>query len=216
MPKCLICWSDTHSFESKKLNCKYHQCISCNFIFKDKNDIISLNEELRLYNLHNNSINDERYVAYFKKFLNSAVFPFAKSTGKWLDFGSGPEPVLAQILKRDYNINADIYDKFYAQNPIYLGKKYDVISSTEVAEHVEKPMEYFALLKSLLTENGIIAIMTKFHPNDEYKFLNWQYVREQCHISFYNRATMDKIASILGLNIIYSDNIKCITFKAKP
>ncbi|NMD37399.1 MAG: class I SAM-dependent methyltransferase [Christensenellaceae bacterium] len=213
--KCLICGCNTHSFESQKLKCIYHKCENCEFIFKDKANIVSLNEELRLYKLHNNSINDEKYVAYFKSFLSKAVFPYANSTKTWLDFGSGPEPVLAQILKRDYNIEADIYDKFFAKDKVFIGEKYDVISSTEVAEHIADPLEYFRLLKSLLNKNGILAIMTKFHPNDETQFLNWQYVREQCHISFYSIHTMQKIAEIIGFEIIYTDNVKCITFKTK-
>ena len=215
MCKCLICSCDTNVFESKKLKCRYHSCLNCRFIFKDKADIISLDKELRLYNLHNNSIDDEIYVAYFKNFLNLAVFPYAKNTAKWLDFGSGPVPVLAQILKRDYNIGADIYDKFYAKEPVYLGRKYDVITSTEVAEHIENPMEYFRMLKELLSDEGILAISTRFHPDEESVFLNWQYIREQSHISFYNKRTMEEIAFRLGFDLVYCDNTNYITFRAK-
>lgn len=36
-----------------------------------------------------------------------------------LDFGSGPSPVLAMIMERDYGFDMDIYDLFYSPEKPY-------------------------------------------------------------------------------------------------
>ncbi len=46
-------------------------------------------------------------------FIDKTVIPFV-SSGKLLDFESGPEPVLVQLLNRDYNFEIDHYDLHYS------------------------------------------------------------------------------------------------------
>ena len=43
----------------------YHFCKNCEFISKDDDEFISPEEELKIYNNHNNSIDDPRYVEYY-------------------------------------------------------------------------------------------------------------------------------------------------------
>ena len=170
-------------------------------------------EEKERYDTHNNSIDDLRYVEYFNKFLKDSVFPFVKEIKKGLDFGSGPTPVLAKILEKNYGINMDIYDFHYAPEKSFKGNKYDLITSTEVVEHLKEPLEEFRLFESLLKENGILAVMTQFHRNNHEEFVNWHYTRDRTHISFFTPKTMKYIANITGLEIIYNDSIKCTTFR---
>ena len=209
--KCKICGSDTRKIYHPRF-AEYHYCNNCEFISRDEKHIISEQEELQIYNKHNNSIEDPRYVDFFYKFLNEAVFPYVKNDKSGFDFGSGPSPVLAQILERNHKYQMDIYDLFYAPEKVYIGKKYDLITSTEVIEHLRNPLECFRLFVNLLNPEGVLAIMTLFHGNDETDFLNWHYIRDWSHISFYTPKTMAYIASQVGLKVIYTNNIRYTTF----
>lgn len=208
---CIICNSITYSVATKFGF--FHCCTNCEFIYKDYDSMISPKDELKIYNYHNNSIDDPSYVSFLKKFLNEAVLDFTNKGKKGLDFGSGPSPVLSEIMKRDYNWDMEIYDLFYSPEKIYRNKKYDLITSTEVMEHLKNPLDYFVMFKDLLVDNGILAIMTLFHPNNVELFSNWHYIRDKSHISFFSLKTFEYIANIVGLEILYTNSERYITFK---
>ena len=93
--------------------------------------------------------------------------------------------------------------------------KYDLITTTEVVEHLKEPMQYFELFKQLMKENSILAVMTQFHPQNSNNFLQWHYIRDASHISFYSEVTMKKIAELIGLEIVYMDSFKNTVFRIK-
>lgn len=170
-------------------------------------------QEKKIYDTHENSVLDPVYVAYFQDFIEKCVTKFDYASHTALDFGSGPQPVLAQILRREYEFEVDIYDKYYAPEKVYEGKQYDLITVTEVVEHLEDPMAYFTLFKSLLKPGGVLAMMTQFHHNDEKRFEHWHYRRDESHISFFTPNTMATIAHKTGLEIVYIDRHKYVVFK---
>jgi len=209
---CKICGDSTSIIYDKQFDIEYYKCISCDFIHIDKTKIVNFESERSVYDLHENSIDDEGYVNYLLSFFKTTVLPY-KSSGKGLDFGSGPSPVLAELIARDYEFDMDIYDLHYQPNKIYEGNKYDLITSTEVVEHLSDPLEIFKLFYELLNDGGILAIMTLFHYNDETRFLNWWYRRDETHISFYNLKTLKCIAEQVGLEVIYTDDKRYCTFR---
>jgi hypothetical protein len=209
--KCKICGSETNLISHSKFG-DYHWCEKCEFISKDKSFHPSKEDELRIYNQHNNSIEDPRYVDFFTTFIEDTILEYVNEGKKGFDFGSGPSPVLAQILEKYYGYNMDIYDLFYANEKSYIGNKYDLITSTEVIEHLEDPIPYFKLFVELMKDDTLLAIMTLFHKNDEAHFLCWNYMRDITHLSFYNLKTFEYIAKEVGLKIIYTNNIRYITF----
>lgn len=209
---CVICGSKTEVLEDVKFGNTYHCCVHCEFIGIDMNNYITIEEEKKEYDRHENSISNEGYVNFFKRFLVAAVFPFIE-TGKGLDFGSGPEPVLTEVMLRDYHYNMDHYDLHYQPEKVYEGKHYDYIISTEVAEHLKNPMRVFRLLHKHLKEGGILAVMTLFHERDDEKFLQWWYRRDVTHISFFTPQTFRVIAEIIGFEVIYTDNKRYITLR---
>lgn len=212
---CKICGNPTRELYYKIFDVHYYACNECDFISRDENSIISSEEELEIYNEHENSIEDPRYVAYFKRFIDDAVVNYCSSGKKGLDFGSGPSPVLAMVLERDYAYSMDIYDLYYAPDKSYMGQTYDLVTCTEVVEHLSNPLDYFYQFKDLLKEDGILCIMTSFHPKDDERFLQWHYVRDWTHLSFFTPKTMSIIGEKVGLDIIYSDHHRYTTFKLK-
>lgn len=212
--KCILCGHPSVTINHPKFG-DFHRCHQCEFISKDPNAYISKVQELEIYNSHQNSIEDQPYVNYFKSFLEDSVFRF-KPIGKTaLDFGSGPSPVLSQILQRDYDYTMDIYDLFYAPDKSYENKSYDLITCTEVIEHLKDPRPYFDLFSDLLKEDGLLAMMTLFHPKDDHTFLNWHYIRDRSHISFYTPKTLAFIAESVGLKVIHTNHKRHITFAHK-
>lgn len=206
--KCKIC----NSKSDRILNLDYYQCSSCDFIQMDDKNRVSFEEERKVYDYHNNSIEDKKYTDYLMDFFNRGVAPYADK-GKLLDFGSGPSPVLAQLIERETDFDVDHYDHHYQPRKVYEGNQYDVIISTEVIEHFYNPNEMFELYKSLLKPGGILSVMTNFHKNDDNHFKSWWYVRDETHISFYNIKTLEKIAENFGFEIVYTDNVKICTMK---
>lgn len=211
---CKICKNKTKKVQDEKIG-TFLFCARCGFISKPQESFLSPKEEIERYNQHNNSIEDPRYVLFFEKFIKAAFLNFVKKSTKGLDFGSGPSPVLAQILEKHYGFHMDIYDVYYSPEKIYEGKTYDFITSTEVVEHLSKPMDAFHLFNKLLKPGGIAAIMTLLHHNDEQRFLQWHYHKDLTHISFFSSKTMEYIARKTGFKIIYNDDKRYITFQKK-
>ena len=212
--KCILCSHSTSTIRHPKFGI-FHRCHHCEFISKDQGSYISEDQELDIYNSHQNSIEDKAYVEYFKSFLNDSIFRFEPTGRCGFDFGSGPNPVLAQILQRDYGYAMDIYDLFYAPEKTYESKSYDLITCTEVIEHLKDPRPYFKLFADLLEEDGLLAMMTLFHPKDDPTFLNWHYIRDRSHISFYTPKTLAFLAWQVGLKVIHTNHKRHITFAHK-
>ncbi len=208
---CLLCGYKTTSLTHPKRGV-YHLCPNCELITKDPAFHPSEEDALREYSLHENSSSDSRYVAYFRDFVEDAVLPFAGDGRRALDFGSGPSPVLATLLKSEYGYQTDCYDLHFSPEKIYTDISYDLITCTEVIEHIADPLSSFRLFASLLAPGGVLSVMTLLHPEDEEKFLLWYYIQERSHITFYSLKTLQYLASSVGLSLLYCDKIRYACF----
>lgn len=209
---CIICGTPTHSFRHPKSHVLFHECPNCEVIFKDEKHYPSRERERHTYDDHQNSIDDFKYVNYLNNFIDSAVLPF-KQSGEVLDFGSGPVPVLATLIKQLGTFEVDIYDLHYAAERVFELKLYDIITSTEVIEHLKKPIETIQMLKNHLKPNGIMSIMTLFHPKNHDQFLDWFYIRDVTHLVFFTSHTMSVIAEILSLKLIDTNDYRYVVFQ---
>ncbi|MBU0573063.1 MAG: class I SAM-dependent methyltransferase [Candidatus Margulisbacteria bacterium] len=198
MPPCKVCSTGTRAVAD------YHWCDSCDFISLDESKIVSAEREKKEYSFHQNSLENEGYVNMFRDFIDRAIRPCKPQITTALDFGSGPGPVLAELLRRE-GFETDIYDKYFSPDKVYFNKKYDLITATEVFEHLRDPLATMKLLKDHLNEGGVLAIMTLFHPNDEEEFLKWWYIRDATHIAFYMPRTLERMALECGMRVQYCD-----------
>jgi len=122
---------------------------------------------------------------------------------------------LATLLEESYGYHTDCYDLFFSPEKVYVGKEYDLITSTEVLEHISDPVSVFRLFSSLLAPEGVLSVMTLLHPTDEEKFLGWYYIQEMSHITFYSVKTLHCLASFTGLSLLYCDGIRYACFGKK-
>ena len=202
---CKICSKNTRPIYDEQYDQNYFYCPHCEFIHLDESKIISSKQEKKEYGFHQNSFENKGYVNMFREFIDKAIRPYKSQIRTALDFGSGPGPVLAELLRQE-GFETDIYDKHFAPEKVYLNKKYDLITATEVFEHLEDPVATLKLLQSHLSENGILAIMTLFHPQDDETFKKWWYRRDKTHISFYTPKTFKHLAELLDMKTLMVDD----------
>jgi len=212
MKRCKVCNAKTTPIEDIKKNLRYYRCRECGFVYLEESHRVDAQEEKRKYDQHNNSLENEGYVQMFEDFIELSIAPYLKTIQTALDFGSGPTPVFAELLKRR-GLEVDIYDLYYAPKRVYAEKSYDLITSTEVFEHLFNPLETLELLVGHLNENGYIVLMTKFPPKEDKAFLAWWYRRDPTHISFFTPKSFEVMAQKVGLKVLKTMNENIVVFQ---
>lgn len=208
--ECKICSDSVEAFYDKRMKSDFFYCKECHYFFKDESNFLSSQEELAIYDQHNNSLDNEGYVQMLEDYIAYAITPF--SPKNILEFGSGPTPVLSELLKqKDYSV--DIYDKYYAPKEVFEGKEYDLISSTEVIEHIEDVKGVMHFFNKHLKSGGYLSLMTQFHKDDIEQFQKWWYPCDRTHISFCNRETFKVLAKLFSFQLLRCDDKKIIVLQ---
>jgi hypothetical protein len=177
---------------------QYYKCGHCAFIFLDPAQIVAPVTEKKRYEQHQNSFENAGYVQMFRTFIEQ-IKPFLKEpTERALDFGCGPVPVLARLLENEGIKEVHVYDKYFYPGRTLKKTDYDLITCTEVVEHLAEPLKYFKLFHSLLSECGMLAVSTNFYPPAPGDFIKWWYKNDITHISFFSMRTISWIAAHLG------------------
>jgi 2-polyprenyl-3-methyl-5-hydroxy-6-metoxy-1,4-benzoquinol methylase len=181
----------------------YWHCPKCDARFLDPAQRLPASEELAHYRTHRNSVDDPAY----RDFLSRLATPLlARLTPgqSGLDYGCGPGPALAAMLKEAGHEMA-VYDPFFAPDRAVLDRSYDFISCTETAEHFHNPADEFDRLGGLLRPGGWLALMTCLHT-EETNFAKWYYRKDPTHVVFYAAQTMRQIATIRGWSYEFPAN----------
>ena len=207
---CHICDEKTSAFVDEKTDITYYHCKSCEYIFKSPEYYQDFDAQKERYNLHENSAEDEGYKAYFQRFLDFVLpyvfYPENSCPENALDFGCGATSLLSAMLEEE-GIKTDYYDPIYHPSTLSNSKKYELIVSTEVFEHLHQPREVFESLIERLEESGYLALQTQFHPNDVEAFKKWYYHQDPTHIVFFTAKTFRVLCEMSGCEFV-SDNGK--------
>jgi 2-polyprenyl-3-methyl-5-hydroxy-6-metoxy-1,4-benzoquinol methylase len=220
---CKICSHDVRTIYDRQFDVNYYYCTNCRFLFMEEEKILPPEQEQKRYLHHTNTLEDSGYVNTLKTFINKSITPFQQNIKTALDFGSGPGPVLSQLL-REMEYEVDIYDIYFDPEKVYLNKTYDLITCTEVLEHLKDPLETMRMLKDHLNPGGILAVMTLFHPVYELSaapdqlpcekvFKDWWYRRDPTHISFFRPETFYYVAKLLDMTILMMDQKNTVSFQ---
>lgn len=201
---CRICGRETRELRDEPFSLRYHRCPRCDFVFVEQRGVPSAAEEEQEYLRHDNRPGNAGYVRFLKTFLDQGVRPFLGPARSALDFGCGPGPVLAGLL-REEGLAVDVYDPFFFPDESWRARRYDLITATEVFEHIREPRQAFSALCDRLEDNGVLSIMTRFHPEKDAGFLSWWYRREASHISFYCPRTFSFLAGRAGVELAWTD-----------
>ncbi len=177
---------------------EYFKCSTCDLIFVPKEFHLSADDEKKRYDLHENNPDNTGYVQFLKQFIDPMMERISRED-QGLDFGSGPNPVLADLFKKE-GYSMDTYDVFFAKDESVFLKAYNFITATEVLEHLHQPLEEIEKLWSVLKSEGTLGIMTKFFADDQ-DFSKWRYKDDLTHVCFFSIKTFEWLASRLGAEL---------------
>ena len=208
---CHICNNPTDSFIHKKTNITYYHCKECEYIFKSHEHHQDFSTQKERYNLHENDEKDEGYKAYFQRFLDFTL-PLTGQPKSALDFGCGRSSLLASLLENE-GIACDYYDPIYYPTVLNNSKKYELIVSTEVFEHLHQPRVVFESLLERLEEGGYLALQTQFHSNDIESFKKWYYHQDPTHIVFFTVQTFRVLCEMYGCEFVGDNGKNMVVIK---
>lgn len=201
---CILCKNQQVKNYHQDKKRRYLVCESCGLIFVDPKDYINTEREKARYDQHQNLEENKGYL----NFLSPVIELIKKEVepgNMGLDFGSGPNPVLAKKLE-EMGYEMSIFDIYYANNEDVFKKTYDFIVSTEVIEHLSKPGEELEKLWKRLRAKGDLFLMTQL--TDGVDFEKWHYKNDPTHITFFNRKSLHKLAIGWEAEISFlSDNL---------
>lgn len=210
--QCLICTHTESKSVMRKNNADLVKCTSCGFVYFKQ---IPSGEELENYykgygrNDYLSPITIKRYNEILDK-----LEPYRK-TGKLLDVGCGIGYFLEEAKKRGWQVHGTEYTdkaieiceskgiqmkKGVLNVSNYTAGEFDVITSFEVIEHINNPLDEVQKFNTLLRIGGVVYITT---PN--FNSLQRLQLGEKStvitypeHLSYYTPKTLSFLFSKLG------------------
>ena len=183
---CSLCGGGEPAHYHRDRRRLYLRCRECGLVYVPPAYFLDPAAERAEYDLHQNDVYDSGY----RRFLSRLAEPLlqrVRPPAAGLDFGCGPGPALAHML-REAGLQVALYDPFYAPDPGPLGDRHDFICATEVVEHLHRPGEELSRLWSLLRPGGWLGVMTKL-VTDAQAFAGWHYKNDPTHVCFFSAGT---------------------------
>ena len=187
----------------------YYWCPACDYIFLDPEERLPPEQERARYEQHNNSVEEPGYVGFLQGFLDEAVQPHLRTGMRVLDYGCGPGAVLCELLRRQGFV-VEAYDPFFLPTP--PSGAYDLITCTEVLEHVYNPGAVWSSLTEHIVPGGMLCVMTRLHTGVE-DFSSWWYHRDPTHVGFYSHKTLNAVQQLYTLCLVQSNNYDKAVFR---
>lgn len=183
---CPLCTAENPSPYTRDSRRPYLYCGHCGLVFVPPDYYLDRDAERAEYELHCNDPADPAYRGFLSRLAEPLTGRLAPgSVG--LDFGCGPGPALAAML-RESGFRVALYDSFFAPDAVVLDAQYDFVCATEVVEHLHHPGRELDRLWSLLRIGGWLGIMTKL-VRDRQAFDGWHYKNDPTHVCFFSERT---------------------------
>jgi hypothetical protein len=208
--KCTLCaGTNTEMFKGNGGDI-FYRCNHCFLIFKTPTSWLGTEEEKERYIQHNNTEECPGYVEFLSQALEPTL-PFLEPDMEGMDFGCGPNPVLARMVENN-GCACSYYDPFFF--PELPDERQDFIFATECFEHFFDPHQELKLLTALLRPSGTLTIMTNFW-SEALNIEKWWYTKDPTHVAFFHTKTFDYICARYGYDLEYSDNTKVVILRKK-
>ncbi|MEH6798703.1 MAG: class I SAM-dependent methyltransferase [Pseudomonadales bacterium] len=201
--RCPLCQATAAWFYSDEKR-PYYQCNDCLMVHVPAQWHMSPAAERAEYDRHENHPDDAGY----RRFLSRLAEPLLErlpAASQGLDFGCGPGPALACML-REHGHDVALHDLYYHPNPQALSQRWGFITATEVVEHLAQPLLVLDQLWSCLLPGGWLGLMTK-RVRDQESFKNWHYKSDPTHICYFSEQSFIWLAQRWGaeLEVIGAD-----------
>lgn len=164
----------------------YLRCGRCLLVWVPPAFFLSPEAEKSEYDLHQNRPEDPAYRRFLGR-LSAPLLQCLPAAASGLDFGCGPGPALASML-REAGHEVRLYDPFYFPDAEALEGSYDFITATEVVEHLHRPGPELERLWNRLRPGGTLGILTKL-VRDRDAFATWHYKNDPTHVCFFSVET---------------------------
>ena len=198
---CPLCLSERTASYREVAEREYYLCAECDLVFLHPVYLPDRAEEFQRYEEHENDPEDLGYITFLSQLLRP-MLGFLSPGAQGMDFGSGPVPAIAHLLK-EARYDVASYDIFYADHRELLNRQYDFVTASEVAEHLHTAHTTLQRIWTCIRSGGILGIMTGLRPRD-IDFSDWYYIRDPTHVIFFSTRTMHWLAQYWGARIIYT------------
>jgi len=217
---CPVCGDTECEFVMRRSYIKFLRCKNCEAIYTDIIVDGSKYYDDKSYTGCYLTKNYRKRESELAVELNNRFNKHYGNIGRFLDVGCGAGTIVDKMEKLgwisdgletgdNYKLTYDkleinVYDKTVEN---FDNKyKYDLILMNHVIEHIHDPIKLFEKLEELLTENGVISIITpdtdKWNErNNNWIYLNASFVGE--HTIVYNKSSLEHLANVFGYEIIY-------------
>ena len=196
---CTVCGSERTSFfhesRDKLGHREFIHCATCDAVFVPRRMHLGFPAQRERYLVHENDPLDQGYRDFLDRLLVELV-PLLTPGSRGLDYGAGPGPALAMMMK-ERGFRMRIYDPIFHPDDGALDGPYDFVTCTETFEHLSSPTRDLDRIDALLEPGGWLGVMTGM-PEDWSAFPEWGYHRDPTHIAFYSETTMRWIARRYG------------------
>ena len=212
--ECPVCLASAGRLFASVGGLDYLRCEVCEATFLCREQLPGPERESTEYHQHRNHCDDPAYRAFLRPLAESLLARLAPG-GEGMDFGCGPDPALAAMLREAGHAVA-LYDPLFHPDPEALQRRYAFITCSEVVEHFHHSAREFARLDALLKPGGWLAIQTTFQTDDA-TFARWNYRRDPTHVVFYRPRTFERIALRHDWQLFFpSRNIALMRKRAQP
>lgn len=180
----------------------YYQCDTCRLIFTRAMDDWSVQDfKDHIYN-DEYALVDPDYAEHRPQSNAALVREMVKTSETILDYGGGNGRT-AELL-RQAGYQAESYDPIVDEpRP---EKKYDVVISIEVFEHVPNPRATFADAVSFLKPGGRLIFTTLCNDELKPRELCWYIAPRNGHILMHSRVSLQRLGDQLGYNVAHKSN----------
>ena len=197
---CPLCGSlETGIFHRDRYR-DYYACKICGMVHVPFVYHLSADKQKHRYDLHHNDPSDKGY----RRFLSKLVDPLVErleNGAEGLDYGSGPQPVLADMFS-EKGYRMEIYDLYYAGNREVLTRQYDFLTCCETMEHFSEPKKEWEQFLAMVKKGGWIAIMTQMLEDTD-DFARWHYINDETHVCFFSEKSFEWLGRKYGTEIIF-------------
>ena len=209
---CPLCTARRVRHHCRDRERSFLRCDDCGLVFVPSSQFLSREDEKRRYDLHQNSPDNEGYRRFLQRmFIHLQECLAPGSAG--LDFGSGPEPLLARMFRAAGHSMA-IFDHFYGPDPAPLEGRYDFITATEVVEHLREPKRELEQLWACLKPGGVLGVMTRPVVGLD-EFPTWYYKNDRTHVCFFSPETFHWLAAAWDASVTFPES-DIVLFWKKP
>lgn len=205
---CPLCESPA-AFPLRSRDRELYACATCNLVYVPRRWHLSPAAQRDRYRLHQNRIDDDGYARMLQRPID-VLRQRAPGVRRVLDYGSGPTPVLVELLRRR-GYDAEGYDPLFSPRT-HGPASFDAVVSVETFEHFADPGAEMRRIVEIIRPGGWFLVMTHLHGGTD-TFTDWWYVRDATHVAFYSARTFDWLCRRWALELAYSDAARLVLMR---